>query len=46
MNYELNQMVGLEERDQSKFLGMLVQQHVHNALDSNPKSNHWIGRIF
>ena len=28
MNFELNQMVGLWERDQSKFLDVLVQWHM------------------
>ena len=32
MNYEINQMVGLEESNQSKFLDMLVQQHMSIML--------------
>ena len=45
MNFELNLMVGLGECDQSNILGILVQWHVHNALDSNPKFDCWIGRM-
>ena len=32
MNIELNQTVGLVERNQSKFLGVLVQQHMSIML--------------
>ena len=32
MNFELNQTVGLVERDQSKFLSVLVQQHMSIVL--------------
>ena len=46
IDFEFNQTVGLGECDQSKFLSVLVQHHVHNALDSNPKSDHWIGRMW
>ena len=34
MNFELNQTVGLVERDQSKFLGVLVQQHMSIMLQT------------
>ena len=34
MNFELNQMVGLGERDRSKFLGVLVQQHMSIMLST------------
>ena len=47
MNYELNQMVGLEERNQSKFLDMLVQQHMSiMQLEGDPKFDCWIGRMW
>ena len=47
MDFELNQTVGLGEHNQSKFLGVLVTTtHVHNALDSNLKSNHSIERMW
>ena len=32
MNFELNQMVGLGERDQSKFLGVVVEWHMSIML--------------
>ena len=32
INFELNQTVGLVERDQSKFLSVLVQQHMSIVL--------------
>ena len=34
MNYELNRMVGLEESNQSKFLDMLIQQHMSKMLQT------------
>ena len=34
MNFELNQTIGLVERDQSKFLGVLVQQHMSIMLQT------------
>ena len=47
MNFEPNQTVGLGERDQSKFLGVLVQQHMSFMQpDGDPKSNRWIGRMW
>ena len=47
MNYELNQMVGLKECDQSKVLGMLVQQHMSIMQpDRDPKFDRWIGRMW
>ena len=47
MNFELNQTVGLGERDKLKFLGVLVQQHMSiMKLDGDPKSDRWIGRMW
>nr|POE88934.1 hypothetical protein CFP56_54689 [Quercus suber] len=41
MNYELNQMVGLEGRNQSKFRDMLyVCLSLHHSSPYLPESNH------